>query len=66
MSKIYSNPSIADLLQGIKDEDAGITAKVYIRDLPKVSAPTIGLSPEYTAMQMATAQVGMYYNMIRD
>jgi hypothetical protein len=64
MSKIYHNPSIADLIQGIKEEDAGLTPKVFIKDLPKPVASITPLGSEYTAMQMALAQCSMYANLV--
>ena len=59
------NPTVADLLKAIKDEDNGVTHKVTMKDikaLPKVTSVVI--STEVIAMQMAWEQCNKLANLI--
>lgn len=65
MAKIMHNPTIAELLKAIADEDKGVTYKVTMKDikkLPNVKATAVGT--EYIAMQMAMEQCNRYANLI--
>lgn len=64
MAKILNKPTVAELLQAIKEEDLGLTPKVSIKmiEVPKVTTTIIGT--EYIAMQMAMDQCNMYANLI--
>ena len=67
MARVLHNPSLADLLQAIKDEDLGITPKLTTADikaLPMPTAATIPFGTEYVAMQMAVSQCDMYANLV--
>lgn len=65
MAKILHNPTIAELLTAIKEEDNGITHKVTMRDikaLPPVKSVVVGT--EVIAMQMAMEQCNKLANLI--
>ena len=56
MAKVLRNPSVADLLKAIKEEDAGLTPKLNIRHLPKMPTSVVVGSTEVVAMQMAVSE----------
>lgn len=64
MAKILSKPTVAELLQAIREEDLGLTPKVSIKMIEVPKATTTIIGTEYIAMQMAMDQCNMYANLI--
>ena len=65
MSRIYRNPSIKELVEGIRQEDLGITpkaTKTTIVSLPVVTSVVAG--SDIVAMQMAMEQACKLANMV--
>lgn len=64
MAKILNKPTVAELLQAIREEDLGLTPKVSIKMIVVPKATTTIIGTEYIAMQMAMDQCNMYANLI--
>lgn len=64
MAKILNKPTVAELLQAIREEDLGLTPKVSIKIIEVPKATTTIIGTEYIAMQMAMDQCNMYANLI--
>ena len=59
--------TVADLINAIKDEDAGITYKMTGKDIEKLPAQTSTtvVGTEYIAMQMAVSQCNRMADIIQ-
>lgn len=64
MAKILNKPTVAELLQAIREEDLGLTPRVSIKMIEVPKATTTIIGTEYIAMQMAMDQCNMYANLI--
>lgn len=69
MAKVFNTNkvTVADLINAIKDEDAGITYKQTARDIAKLPAQTstVVVGSEYVAMQMAVSQCNRMADIIQ-
>ena len=69
MARVFNTNkvTVADLINAIKDEDAGLTYKQTARDIAKLPTQTSTsvVGTEYTAMQMAVSQCNRMADIIQ-
>lgn len=65
MSRIYRNPSIKELVEGIRQEDLGVIPKSTKATIVALAPATSGVvGSEVVAMQMAIEQASKLANMV--